>query len=116
MSLSITIPLLAKLVAWAPDRDAAISRLKRALSEYKVGGIRTNLAFFQDILRDDAFVRGAPLHGVLRRFLRPPETARCRAYRDSDEMEAVAAIVASLSKPKPVRPTATPVSKWKWDQ
>src|SRR5580658_10522543 len=51
-------PLLAKLVAWAPDRTTAISRLKRALTEYKVGGIRTNLSFFTEVLNDDFFQRG----------------------------------------------------------
>jgi acetyl-CoA carboxylase biotin carboxylase subunit len=102
-------PLLAKLIAWAPDRDAAISRLKRALSEYKVGGIRTNLAFFQDILRDDAFVRGDLSTAFLEDFF----TRRKPASEPTVEAEAVAAIVAALSKPKPSAPAAAPVSKWR---
>lgn len=102
-------PLLAKLIAWAPDRDAAISRLKRALSEYKVGGIRTNLAFFQDILQDDAFVRGDLSTAFLEDFF----TRRKPASEPTVEAEAVAAIVAALSKPKPSAPAAAPVSKWR---
>ena len=105
-------PLLAKLIAWAPDREAAISRLKRALSEYKVGGIRTNLAFFQDILQDDAFIRGALSTAFLDDFFTRREP-RASASGQTDELEAVAAIVAALSKPRPSVPAATPVSKWK---
>jgi acetyl-CoA carboxylase biotin carboxylase subunit len=105
-------PLLAKLIAWAPDREAAISRLKRALSEYKVGGIRTNLAFFQDILRDDAFVRGALSTAFLDDFFTRREP-RASASGQTDELEAVAAIVAALSKPKPSATASAPIGKWK---
>ena len=96
-------PLLAKLIAWAPDREAAIRRLKRALSEYKVGGIRTNLAFFQDILRDDVFVRGALSTAFLDDFFSRREP-RAAASGQNDELEAVAAIVAALAKPKTLHP------------
>jgi acetyl-CoA carboxylase biotin carboxylase subunit len=40
-------PLLAKLVAYGADRRQAIARLRRALDEYRIGGIRTNLALFR---------------------------------------------------------------------
>jgi len=39
-------PLLAKLIGYGSDRDQAISRLTRALSEYFVGGIKTNISCF----------------------------------------------------------------------
>ena len=106
-------PLLAKLIAWAPDREAAINRLKRALSEYKVGGIRTNLAFFDDILRDELFVRGELSTAFLDDFFTRREP-RASASGQTLESEAVAAIVAALSKPKPSAPNAIPASKWKW--
>jgi acetyl-CoA carboxylase, biotin carboxylase subunit len=50
--------LLAKLVTWGPDRNAAIQRLQRALSEYAVTGIQTNIGFFLEILRDPDFRAG----------------------------------------------------------
>jgi acetyl-CoA carboxylase biotin carboxylase subunit len=120
-------PLLAKLIAWAPDRDAAIHRLKRALSEYKVGGIRTNLAFFGDILHDPFFVRGELTTAFLDDFFTRRQSLRAAARASADEprasasgqtleLEAVAAIVAALTKPKPFAPAANPVGKWKWDQ
>ena len=105
-------PLLAKLVAWAPDRKAAINRLKRALTEYKVGGIRTNLSFFTEVLNDEAFERGELSTAFLEGFF-----ARRKPDREPDlEMEAVAAIVAALTKPEPLTPAMPSISKWKWDQ
>jgi acetyl-CoA carboxylase biotin carboxylase subunit len=105
-------PLLAKLIAWAPDRSAAINRLKRALTEYKVGGIRTNLAFFTEVLNDEFFQRGELSTAFLEAFFarRKPAAAPCH------EMEAVAALVAAISKKKPEIPPTNPASKWKWDQ
>jgi acetyl-CoA carboxylase, biotin carboxylase subunit len=103
-------PLLAKLAVWGPDRYAALNRLKRALKEHKVGGIRTNLAFFSDVLNDELFQRGelstAFLDGFFQRRKPAPEPDL--------EMEAVAAIVAALAKQKPAAAAASPVSKWKW--
>ncbi|HYL78704.1 MAG TPA: acetyl-CoA carboxylase biotin carboxylase subunit, partial [Bryobacteraceae bacterium] len=51
-------PLLAKLIAWAPDRQMAIQRLVRALGEYSIVGVETNLAFFREILDDAEFRAG----------------------------------------------------------
>jgi acetyl-CoA carboxylase, biotin carboxylase subunit len=50
--------LLAKLVTWGPDRLTAIERLGRALTEYSITGIQTNVAFFLEILRDPQFRAG----------------------------------------------------------
>ncbi len=51
-------PLLAKLVTWGPDRNVAIRRLERALTEYIITGVETNLAFFREILDDPDFRAG----------------------------------------------------------
>jgi acetyl-CoA carboxylase biotin carboxylase subunit len=48
-------PLLAKLVGYGADREQAVARLTRALSEYFVGGIKTNISLFRRILRDADF-------------------------------------------------------------
>jgi acetyl-CoA carboxylase biotin carboxylase subunit len=50
--------LLAKLVTWGPDRNTAIQRLRRALAEYSITGIQTNISFFLDILDDPEFLAG----------------------------------------------------------
>jgi len=51
-------PLVSKLVVWAESRADAISRMRRAISEYRLLGIRTTLPFFDRVLRDPAFVAG----------------------------------------------------------
>jgi acetyl/propionyl-CoA carboxylase alpha subunit len=51
-------PLLAKLIVWAEDRAAAVARMERALSEFVILGVRTNLPFLRRVLRQPAFRRG----------------------------------------------------------
>lgn len=51
-------PLLSKLVAWAPSRKEAITRMERALEEYLVRGIKTTIPLYRQMLRHPDFVRG----------------------------------------------------------
>jgi acetyl-CoA carboxylase biotin carboxylase subunit len=84
-------PLLAKLIGYGADREQAIARLTRALSEYFVGGIKTNISLFRRILRDADF-RDAKLDtGFLDRMLKRTEDKAV----DSTAVE-VAAIAAGL--------------------
>ncbi len=84
-------PLLAKLIGYGSDRDQTIARLARALNEYFVGGIKTNLPLFSRILRDAEF-RAAKLDtGFLDRMLKRTEDK----LSDSKAVE-VAAIAAGL--------------------
>ena len=50
--------MISKLVAWAPDRSQAIERMRRALTEYQVEGVKTTLPFFRWMLRQPAFLEG----------------------------------------------------------
>ena len=49
---------MSKLSVWAPDRPAALRRMQRALSEYVVTGIRTNLVFHEKLLAHPEFSAG----------------------------------------------------------
>jgi len=90
-------PLLAKLAAWATDRETAIQRMHRALNEYIIGGIRTNLSFFHEVLDDVRFRNGTLSTAFLDSFFKH----RKSQGRDVEE-EAVAALVAVLyQKRKP---------------
>lgn len=51
-------PMIGKLVAWGPTRNVAISRMERALTEYEILGVRTNLSFCLFVLRHPAFRQG----------------------------------------------------------
>ena len=60
VSAGYTVPvyydsMIAKLVAWAGSRDAAIARMARALSEYQVLGIRTTIPLFSWLMRQDDY-------------------------------------------------------------
>ncbi|MFE8601654.1 acetyl-CoA carboxylase biotin carboxylase subunit [Archangium violaceum] len=50
--------LLAKLIVYAEDRPTAIRRMQRALGEYVVQGIRTNIPFHRAAMAEEAFVEG----------------------------------------------------------
>ncbi|RAQ96494.1 acetyl-CoA carboxylase biotin carboxylase subunit [Thermogemmatispora tikiterensis] len=50
--------LLAKLIVWAEDRDAAIARMQRALDEFVIEGLPTTIPFHQRLLRHQVFIRG----------------------------------------------------------
>jgi len=51
-------PMISKLITWADDRPTALARMRRALAEYEVRGIRTTIPFFRWILEDDDFQAG----------------------------------------------------------
>ena len=50
--------MLSKLIVWSEDRDSAIKRMSRALSEYIVLGVRTNLGFLVRLMDDKDFISG----------------------------------------------------------
>jgi len=51
-------PLLLKLMTWGETRSQAISRMRRALNEIKVGGIKTTIPFHRIALENDVFIAG----------------------------------------------------------
>ncbi|NQU05937.1 MAG: biotin carboxylase, partial [Calditrichaeota bacterium] len=51
-------PLIAKLVVWGGTREAAIRRMHRALSEYRVVGLKTNIRFNRWVMENQAFKSG----------------------------------------------------------
>jgi acetyl-CoA carboxylase biotin carboxylase subunit len=51
-------PLISKLVAWGGTRDEAIRRMRRALDEYSIHGVITNLAFHRWVLQHPRFLAG----------------------------------------------------------
>ncbi|HLG28758.1 MAG TPA: hypothetical protein VI387_00990, partial [Candidatus Brocadiales bacterium] len=51
-------PLIAKLIVWGEDRQAAIKRMRTALSEFRISGIKTTIPFFERVLEDKKFIDG----------------------------------------------------------
>ena len=95
-------PLIAKLAAWAPTRDETIARLQGALAEYHIGGIKTTLGFFREIMSDPDFRAGDIDTGFISRWFdnRKARTNKQPAAGDQTLQpageEAVAILAAGL--------------------
>lgn len=87
-------PMLSKLIAYAPSREQAIARMKRALEEYFLGGIHTNLSLFRRILNDEDFRAARIDTGYLERLLASSAAAKNDANKDSREAGAQMEILA----------------------
>ena len=61
-------PLISKLSVWGRTRDEAVDRMRRALDEYVIGGIKTTLPFFRAVVRDAEFIAGRLDTGFISRF------------------------------------------------
>ncbi len=83
-------PMISKLCAWADTRSAAIDCMRRALGEYHVGGIKTNLAFHRRVMRHPAFIAGDYDTGFIERH-----KAELTQPPSDEETAALAAIAAA---------------------
>src|SRR5438874_12501280 len=61
-------PMISKLAAWGRTRVEAIDKMRRALDEYAIGGIKTTLPFFREIVRDEEFIAARLDTGFISRF------------------------------------------------
>ncbi len=107
-------PMVAKLVVWGADREAAIGRARRALAEYRIRGIKTSIPFFRALMDDPDFVSGDYTTGYL-------DAARMEALTKGERFDRVATIsaaIAALEKDHAVKPrgsdASSPPSRWKW--
>jgi len=48
-------PMIAKLIVWDETRDRAIARMNRALDDYRIGGLKTNLGFLTNLVNAQPF-------------------------------------------------------------
>ncbi|TCO65779.1 biotin carboxylase N-terminal domain-containing protein [Actinocrispum wychmicini] len=94
-------PMLAKVVAWAPTRAEALTRLSAALGETVVLGVGTNIAYLRDLLADPDVVAGRLDTQLVERRGRFTQAV-------PDEVFVAAALDELLSS----RPTGPVVSRW----
>jgi acetyl-CoA carboxylase biotin carboxylase subunit len=87
-------PMLGKLISWGQDRAEAIARLRRALEEHSVTGIKTNSGLLLGILRDPEFLRGE----IFTRWLdeKLPHLLAAKQTQERDALAEDAAILAAL--------------------
>jgi acetyl-CoA carboxylase biotin carboxylase subunit len=87
-------PMISKFAVYARDRLEAIDRMRRALQEYEIGGIKTTLPFFRRIMEDEEFIEGKLDTGFIERF-----NERKKPHQISDEARDMALIAAALGYP-----------------
>jgi acetyl-CoA carboxylase biotin carboxylase subunit len=107
-------PMLSKLIVWSENRERAIERMLRALGEYYVGGIRTNIPLFQTILNDAGFCAGAIHTNYLDEMLRRGISF---APQPCPELAAIAAAIAKETasnqrQPKQTNEVSANGSRW----
>ena len=86
-------PLISKFCVWARDRPQAIARMKRALREYQVVGIKTNLRFHELVMDHPAFIEGVYNTG----FIDAHKDALTPAEPEFSDLAVAAAALAATT-------------------
>jgi acetyl-CoA carboxylase biotin carboxylase subunit len=112
-------PLLGKLIAWGNSREETIARLRRALDEYTIMGIRTNVSLFRRILTDPEFLRGEIHTKWLDELLARPHPPAPPPRAGTEQAALIAAALwhsaqSNTSTPGSTEVQATP-SRWKME-
>jgi acetyl/propionyl-CoA carboxylase alpha subunit len=94
-------PLLAKLICWGQDREQAIARMRRAIEEYTIAGVRTTLPFLAWILRHPRFISGDISTDFIAEEWRPEELEQGHTTISAEDgaltPDAIAALAAALA-------------------
>lgn len=108
-------PMISKLVVWGEDRQVALARMRRALGEYQVLGIATNLPLHRRCLRDPDFSAGDYDTGYI-----ACHAAELAPRVDPSQVDAaiVAAVLDRVASPQPAVAAApvavsTEISGWR---
>ena len=113
-------PMLSKLVVWAPDRTQALAKMRRALMEYSIAGVRTNISFHSDLMVHPEFVK-AKLCTEFIDLHRDTLLNQAPSNELSDAI-AIGATIArvqyernnrALSKDAELKPPGTSISTWR---
>ncbi|MEZ5290720.1 MAG: acetyl-CoA carboxylase biotin carboxylase subunit [Vicinamibacterales bacterium] len=108
-------PMISKLITWGDDRPQALARMRRALAEYDVHGIKTTIPFFAWALDDPDFVAGRFDTGFIDRKLAERNgTPFAAPTADQETLAAIAAALhLALRRPSQAPAAhAAPASRW----
>lgn len=93
-------PMISKFAVYGRNRAEAIDRMRRALHEYEVGGIKTTLSFFREVVEDAEFIEGKLDTGFIGRF---NERKKAQEISETErDMALIAAALATAQKSKTV--------------
>jgi acetyl-CoA carboxylase biotin carboxylase subunit len=108
--------MLAKLIAWAPTREEAIQRLRRAIEEYVVVGIETTLSFGEFVLTHEAFLKGDFDTHFIAQYFKPEEGQKpTLSEQELAGLAAGAALLYDQGK-KASKPISASTSQSAWQQ
>ena len=117
VGLSVPIfydPMISKLIAWADSRPLAIARMRRALAEYEVAGIKTTLPFFTWLFTQPVFLEGRFHTTFLDEVLRARNGRPfAEAPPDVEEIAAIAAAIQTVLSPSFAPPERAGASEGK---
>jgi len=105
-------PMLSKLVAFAETREMAIDRMLRALEEYVIGGIKTNIGLFRRILTDGDFRAARIDTGYLERMLAAGPAPVQEAV--PEDVVALAAALFAVSARRETVPVGDVAAESRW--
>jgi len=95
-------PMISKLCTWGRDRKEAVDRMKRALGEYIVKGIKTTIPFHLKVMENDTFLAGDITTGFI------GDTFVLEADAENEDLRDVAIVAAALQTARRKRETVAP--------
>ena len=106
-------PLIAKLTAWGRTRGEALARLKRALGEFQIAGVSTNIALLKAVCSNNNFIKGNyNINFMEKEFAHELQSSTV----SSDDIENAVVIISSLLKIRnsttEIRNSITDNNKW----
>jgi acetyl-CoA carboxylase, biotin carboxylase subunit len=108
-------PMISKFAVYGKDREQAIDRMRRALQEYEIGGIKTTLPFFRAVMADREFIDGKIDTGFISRFNERRKSDE--SHNTDTDLAIIGAALAYAGRLNSVGPSEQslrkdPPSKW----
>ncbi len=96
-------PMISKFAVFGKDRAQAIDRMRRALMEYEVGGIKTTLPFFREIMDDQDFIDGKLDTGFIPRFMERKDITEVNEAARDMAILAAALLYSKIQRNLPLK-------------
>lgn len=91
--------MISKLISYGANRETAIRKMKRALRDYKVVGVKTNISFLLSLLENEAFVKGNYNTQYVERYFLPGlKEKKIQLDNDTEIAKSLASILFKESK------------------
>ena len=110
-------PMISKLIVWGRDRNEAISRMRRALYEYIIVGVKTNIPFHKAVMENPRFIAGelgthfidmeTTLLDDMKKIMKrekPLEEKLSQIFEEKSKIAAISAVAAVIQASHPQQP------------